>query len=184
VLPDIVRRYRATHPRVKLVLEERTTSEQIGAIESGRLDLGILRGPLEHDELETKTLARERLVAILPSNHALSRSKTVDPRALAREPFVLFPRCVAPSFHDALVRACGAPLTVAVEAAEWSTIVSLVAGGNGVSLGPESVKLLRWPQVAYRPVSTSVRAELLLCRRRESPSALVSGFLEACASAR
>jgi DNA-binding transcriptional LysR family regulator len=179
-----VKRYRSKNPDVKLVLEERTTSAQIAALEAGRLELGILRGPLEHESLESKMLARERLVAILPSDHALARSKTVDPRVLGRDPFILFPRHVAPSFYDVLVRACGTPPTVAVEAAEWSTIVSLVAGGNGVSLGPESVRRLRWPQVAYRPVSTAARAELLVCRRREPPSAIVRGFLDACARAR
>jgi len=176
ILPRLVRSHRDSFPGVRLTLVEKTTAGQIAALEAGALDVGIFRGPLRHGGIATRVLLRERLVAILPARHPLAASKRVDPARLAREPFVLFPRAVAPAFHDVVLRACGGPLRVAVEAAEWPTIVSLVAGGNGVSLGPESVRRLAWRDVAYRDAATPARAELLLGTRRDSRSPLVESF--------
>ena len=61
-------------------------------------------------------------------------------RSLAREPFILFPREVAPELHDAIVALCrkaGFAPRIGQEAIQMQTIVSLVAGGMGVSLAIE-----------------------------------------------
>lgn len=57
-------------------------------IATGRVDCGFLRLPTNPD-FETIFLARDKLLAILPENHALTQYEKVPIAALCEEPFML-----------------------------------------------------------------------------------------------
>ena len=104
IVPELVRRFRAAQPLVEIVLHERSTIEQLRAIKSGAIDVGLIRPPLESDpELRVEILERERTIAALPAEHALAKMRRIPLRRLASEPLVLFPRDQAPGFHDLLI---------------------------------------------------------------------------------
>jgi DNA-binding transcriptional LysR family regulator len=154
-LPRLIQRYRRLYPGVRLRLRELATSEQLRALENGSAELGLLREPPPDVGLGYVAVTRERFVAILPANHALARRAAVEVRALAEQPFVHFPRELAPRLHDqigALCRAAGFQPRVTQEASEWLTIVGLVEAGLGVSIVPESFRQLRWGKAQYRPL--------------------------------
>jgi DNA-binding transcriptional LysR family regulator len=57
LLPAALRRFRATYPTVTLSLREMTTVQQVQALRSGGLDVGLLRPPLpltESDPIEVE----------------------------------------------------------------------------------------------------------------------------------
>ncbi|MGA2758356.1 MAG: LysR substrate-binding domain-containing protein, partial [Solirubrobacteraceae bacterium] len=145
-LPDILREFRATRPDVELVLRELPTVVQFQALLGGELDVGVIRGPVAPAEidprLELMTIQRERLVAALPSEHPLASRRRLRAEELRGETFVILARREAPglfaSLSSAMVEAGGVPEDV-LEVAEMQTIISLVAGGFGVSLVPASV---------------------------------------------
>jgi DNA-binding transcriptional LysR family regulator len=180
VLPDVVRRYRARHPEVQITLRELVTARQFADVEAGLLDLAIARGPAPPTELVVRALHDEPFVAVVPKGHALARQRRVSLTALAAERFVFIPRHVAPLFHDAILRAChraGAAFTAVEEAAEWHTIVGLVAAGLGVSIVPASLARLRWKSAVFVPLAPPrLVAELVLVHRRD-PAPLVAGFV-------
>jgi DNA-binding transcriptional LysR family regulator len=183
IVPEIVQRFRAARPSVELQLRERSTADQLRAVSSGAVDVGLVRPPIEElAELRATVVLRERTVAALPADHALARLRRIPVRRLASEPLVLFPRDQAPGFHDLLISSMAAPGThpqVVQYAPEMLTIIGLVAAGIGVSLVPASVTRLALDGVTYRPVTRAPYAELVAITREGENSPLVRAFMEA-----
>ncbi len=155
LLPQWVRAFRAQAPGVRLELIEATGDVQIEALQSGRIDAGLLlhtpgQGPAG---VERFRVASEPWVLALPEQHGLARSRTLDWNALLGEPLVMFPRRILPSLHDAitaLYRAAGREPVVAQEAIQMQTIVNLVSADLGVAWVPQSVRQFQRPGVVYR----------------------------------
>jgi len=181
VLPPIVRRFREQYPDVDLILQELSTVQQVGALREGQLQIGFLRPFAQEPTLKSKVVLREPLVIALPEHHRLSRQAKISMRMLANEPFILFPRSLAPELHDQIISLCQRARfspQVAQEAMQLPTIVSLVAAGIGVAVIPASLQNLRRTGVTYRAIRESTpKAELVVAWRTEQPSALVQSFL-------
>jgi DNA-binding transcriptional LysR family regulator len=94
---------------------------------------------------------------------------------LAAEPFVLFPRPVAPGLYDDVIARCrtaGFSPRVVQEAAGWHTLAALVGAGVGVTFVPRSLTTFQRPEVAYRPVrdlSVHIRMSAVWKRGERSP---------------
>ena len=190
MLPDVLRRYRAAFPGVRLVLHEATSDVQFDDLLSGRIDAGFVI-PLQpgapagmaDPALDYRKLLDEPLVLGAPSGlAALAAPGPVWLRDLPPLPLVIFPRTVAPSLHDAILacyRAAGVLPTIGQEAIQMQTIVSLVSGGMGLALVPQSVSNLQRPGVEYRALAhPTPLVELGLAWRRENASPVLRGFLE------
>lgn len=182
VLPAIVRRFRAARPDVHLELSEGSTQAQLAALERAAMDAVIVRGPVPNPTLRTETLLRESFVVAVPTDHPLARKRSASLRVLSKESFVLFPRHLAPEFHDQLIAMCikaGFSPEVRAEGAEYQTILSLVAAGIGVSLVPASVKTLGRAGVAFVSLTDArTKATVVLALRRDHPSAGLREFVE------
>ncbi len=181
VLPLVLQAFRARFPQVDLALQELTTAQQLAALRDGRLQVGFVRPPVEDPRLAAETILREPLLVALPRAHRLAGRAAVPLAALAREPFVLFPRPLGPGLYDqimALCRQAGFAPRVTQEAQQMQTITRLVGAGIGVALVPGSVQNLRGFGVAYRPLAdTTAAVEMALAWRRDDPSEVLRGFL-------
>jgi DNA-binding transcriptional LysR family regulator len=152
-LPQVIRIFRRRYPRVLFRLTETASSEIVKALRAGSADLGLIRGEDRDPDVRTLLQWKEPMVAILPPDHAFRSVSRVALGALRDEPFVLFPREVGPSFHEEVLRQCkksGFKPVIAQEARQWSSIISLVSAGMGVSVGPASVAALL-PKAARYP---------------------------------
>ncbi|HEU4454256.1 MAG TPA: LysR family transcriptional regulator [Longimicrobium sp.] len=180
-LPAVIRAFRERHAGVELRLRELSTSAQVQALADGTIDVGFLREPAPDAEIVSEPVAREPFVAVLPPAHPLAGRRGISLEELAEEPFVHFPREVAPTLHDqvmALCRQAGFAPRVVQVAQEWLTIIGLVESGLGVSLAPASFRRLRWGGVRYVPLSPrGMLTTIALCRPRGVPSPTVDNFL-------
>ena len=172
VLPSAIRRFRETLPSVHLDLVEGSTAAQIDAVTRDLVDLAVVRGPVAQPALRTEVVLRESFLVALPESHPLGGFAEIELRALAGEPMVLFPRHLAPEFHDTIIALCRAasftPL-IGYEGAEYQTILSLVAARLGVSLVPRSVGNLQRRGEVYRPIPDAPpRAEIAAVYRDEN----------------
>jgi len=133
------------------------------------------------EALIIKTILREPLMVALPHDHRLRFTPTVAVRALASEPFILFPRHAAPGLYDqigALCRRAGFAPSVAQEAVQMQTIVSLVSAGLGVAIVPESIRNLHREHVLYRALSPgSARTEMAIAYDRRNESKGLESFV-------
>ena len=62
--------------------------------------------PERDGQLAYEFLRRERVVALLPEDHALAARIEIDLRELNDETFLMFPRELAPRLHDAMHELC------------------------------------------------------------------------------
>jgi DNA-binding transcriptional LysR family regulator len=161
VLLDLLPAFRAAYPAVLPLVYELEAVPQLEALSQGTIDIGFLRGSAPTPGVTLWPLRSEPLVAALPEGHELAHAELVPLRALAGEPFVLFPRAAAPEAFDTIVGACGrAGFTpdVVYEASNDHTLVALVASALAVSLVPESTSNLRIPGTCYRPIEPAESA--------------------------
>jgi len=187
VVPGAVRAFRRRFPGVDLQLRELSSAAQLAALREGRIDVAFVReSPFSDRELGCERLREEPFVAVVPPEHPLAARRRIPLDLLAEEPFVHFPRPVAPGLYDLILALCqgaGFKPRVVQEAQEWLTIVGLVEAGMGVSLVPESFRKLRWGKVVYLPLDrATARSTILLCWRatgeRTAEHPAVQAFLQ------
>lgn len=156
LLPRIVFRFRSRFPQVKLELDDREKLDLGVALSAGELDLAIVRAPFRHDGVTVEPLLREPFMLALPARHPRARQKVVALASLASEPFILFPRHVAPGLHDTITSMCvGAGFSPLVhqEASSWPSVVGMVEAGLGITIAPMSAQALRPRGVVFRALS-------------------------------
>ncbi|MGE0684386.1 MAG: LysR family transcriptional regulator [Candidatus Binatia bacterium] len=181
VLPPIIRRFREQYPEVDLTLQELSTVQQVRALREERLQVGFLRPFTPEPLLKSTMILQEPLMVALSEQHRLSRQAKISMRLLMNEPFILFPRSLAPELYDQIISLCqGARFSphVVQEAMQLPTIISLVAAGIGLAVIPASLQNLGRAGVHYRAIRESTpKAELVVAWRAEQPSTLVQSFL-------
>ena len=180
VVPALIRRFRATHPTVHLELREASTNAQLLALERDQEDIVLVRGPLRDHPGTVEVIHREPFLAAVPSVGPMGRRRNLTLPAIAAEPLVLFPRHSAPEFHDtilAMFRRAKCTPQIGYEAAEYQTMMSLVAAGLGLSVVPASVRNLGREGVKYLPiVGARERAEVVMVYRDRATSPAVRAF--------
>ena len=186
VLPPLLREFRERYPQVQIELREATTDVQLEDLMQGRIDAGLLIPPL-HDkakaELDYVTVLSEPLVLAAPQGLKALRGKgNAGLKSVSDLPLIIFPRRIAPAFHDAILgcfRDAGLTPRIGQEAIQMQTIVGLVSAGMGIALVPQSVSNLKRPGVEYKPLSDKTAAfETGLAWRRDNPSPVLRAFLE------
>jgi DNA-binding transcriptional LysR family regulator len=188
VLPRVAREVRAALPDVDLQLRGELLSPQLVAgLHDRTYDVALVRpDPLNHSDLDIRTLRTERLVAVLPAGHRLAGRRRIAPSSLADEAFVMHPSGHRSSVHERVLEACAAagftPSSV-LEVGETATLVVFVAAGLGVALVPEPVRSLGLDGVAYVPLTDAPTIDLALATRtgHESPAVRrVAEMIAAC----
>lgn len=175
-LPEVVRRYRDTHPGVELRLSVDTSGELLRRLRAFELDLAIVVGPVEEARLSSMEVLREPLHVYAP------RADDGDLRA-AR--WVLYPRGSRTRriIDDAFVR-LGIRPAVTLESSNPAVLRQMVAMGLGWSVLPPGVAehdgglaLRRGEQLAQRSLHAA--------RRRESrPDPRVEAFVRLALASR
>jgi DNA-binding transcriptional LysR family regulator len=186
VLPPLLREFRERYPQVQIDLREATTDVQLEDLAQGRIDAGLLIPPLTDKakaELDYLTVLSEPLIMAAPKGLKALRGKSaVALKAVADIPLIIFPRRIAPAFHDAILasfRDAGLTPRIGQEAIQMQTIVGLVSAGMGIALVPQSVSNLKRPGVEYKPLTdNTLPIETGLAWRRDNMSPVLRAFLE------
>lgn len=174
-LPDVIRKFRTSHPNVRLELREATTAAQITALRDGTLDIAVLIPPLTNaEDIVQTSFDHDRLCMAIPKDHLLNKRANITLADLADEPFILWPMAEGRGFHLQVIRLCanaGFVPMVTQEAHGMHAVLSLVSVGGGVSVVPQSMSGFRSDQIDYYPLSGSEpEFDLVLSYRYLSPS--------------
>jgi DNA-binding transcriptional LysR family regulator len=186
VLPPLLREFRERYPQVQIDLREATTDVQLEHLLQGRIDAGLLIPPLPDKaraEFDYMTVMSEPLILAAPKGMKALRGKNaIALKTLADMPLIVFPRRIAPAFHDAILacfRDAGLTPRIGQEAIQMQTIVGLVSAGMGIALVPQSVSNLKRPGVEYRSLTGKPPlVETGLAWRRDNISPVLHAFLE------
>ena len=144
-------------PDVDLVLREMSNAEQASALEQGQIDIGLLHTPVPvAGKMREKLIARERLMAVLPSDFPVADGAQVCLRELAPHGLVWFPHGQLPAVRAGILsafRQAGSPIEIVQDANRSLTVLACVAAGCGVSLLPQSVRTLQFAGVKLCEIS-------------------------------
>lgn len=153
MLPRALRALRRAAPGVRVVLREMSNAEQADALVSGEIDIGLMHTPVAvAGKMRERLLLRDRLVAAVPDEFAVSEQGTVSLAQIAEAGLVLYPQNQLPVFYagilDAL-RKAGLTPHVAQEANRTLTVLACVAGGCGVALLPSWIQSMDFRGVRF-----------------------------------
>lgn len=186
ILPLMLQQFRCRYPNVQIELHELTTDRQLIWLREGRIDIGLIRPPIIAPDLTNQVIFQESLVVALPINHHLAGADFIELASLAGEPFILFPRELAPGLYDPIIASCqaaGFSPQVVQECIQMQTIVSLVSANMGVSILPESIQEAQRHGVVYKPirvggVNVEQLAKIAIVWRIDDNSPTMNRFLE------
>jgi len=171
VLSSIIAMFAGEFPTVALDLKNISTTEQMSLLEQRVLDLAFVRLPVfVSPALKLSPIYAEPMVVLLPPRHALALQPHLTLQDLAREPFVVYSRARAPGYSDlimAVMEKAGFSPLIAQEAGELYTMVSLVAAGMGVALGPASMRQYNMPGVVFRYLDGLPELEVAVAVRKD-----------------
>src|SRR6266704_5586034 len=137
-LPPRLTTFSPKFPQVRLTIVEEITPVLLDRLRSGTIDVAILALPTRGHEFDAIPLLTERLFAALPKKHKLTSRHSLSLKDLRAEPFLLLRdgHC----FRDTAIAACDrARLNpqIIFESGQFSSILSMVGAGMGVSIVPE-----------------------------------------------
>ncbi len=182
-VPSIFSLMRSRYPGVSLLLQDLTSEEQVEALKVNRIDVGLVRPPVAGAEsLAMRIIWREALMVALPEGNPLSRKEEIAIEELAGESFIQIPRHVAPGFYDQCIQICvraGFAPKIVQEARTTPTIVSLIAGGMGISILPASLRSLQRSGVVYRSLKKPApTTDMAVIWRSSDGAPTLRSFLE------
>ena len=176
-LPNIIKEFQKDYPNIdyELLLGDYTEIEEW--ILEGRVDCGFLRLPT-HPDLETIFLEQDRLMAIIPENHALADTIKFPVTALCEEPFMLLEKGAKAEVSEIFER-CN--LVPKVHFTTWDdyAIMSMVESGLGISILPQLIlKRVPYKILAKELDVPAYRNIGLALKSKKSASLAVKRFLE------
>ncbi len=137
LLGPVIAAFARRHPAISVSLSEEITPVLLEYLHNGRVDLVLLALPVRGDELACEELFREPLFAALPVDHKLAARKSLSLAEIRKEPFLLLKE--GHCFRENMLSACRRSRVhprVIFESGQFSTILSMVATGMGVSVVP------------------------------------------------
>jgi DNA-binding transcriptional LysR family regulator len=184
-LVSIIGAFREDHPDVDIDLSEMEMQDQLKHIAAGALDIGFIRPPVELPlGIGTSLILQEEIVLAISERHPRAGNEAVRLSELSDETFIIPRHGVNVSFHKHTTDAClaaGFSPRLGRQAADFVTIVSMVAIGLGVALVPQSCRCLDLPGVRYKRLAgNKVLADLSLAFRRMEASPIARSFQRYC----
>jgi len=138
-LPPILATFARRFPEVRVTVSEEITPLLLERLRAGIMDVAIAALPLSAraHEFHSFTLLEEKLFAVLPRRHRLARQRSVSLAQLHDDSFVLLRdgHCFRDTAFAACKRARMNPKVI-FESGQFSSILSMVGAGLGVSIVP------------------------------------------------
>jgi DNA-binding transcriptional LysR family regulator len=158
------------------------TREQVAALLTGEVDLGLARPPFDAETFGSRLLHREALLVAVPAGHRLhDLGRDVVAADLAAEPVVMHSPTRARYFYDLVVSMVPTASENAVHTvSQVLTMLWLVAAGRGIAFVPASAARLPIEGIEFVRLETTVPepVELHLLWVRDSANPALWRVLE------
>jgi DNA-binding transcriptional LysR family regulator len=185
LVPELLRRFRQTHPRVKIEVEESETYELILGLRAQRIDAAVLRiATGQFPDLASTIVAEEDMVVAVPLGHPFAKParRPITLRMLNDQPLVVYRRPDGPGIFEGILRAfadAGVTPRIVDEVHRLIAAINLVAAGRGLTLVPASMQVLHRESAVYRPLARGALPALAMhvAYRRDTKLALIRNFL-------
>ncbi|TWI52597.1 DNA-binding transcriptional LysR family regulator [Pseudomonas duriflava] len=179
-VPQVLARFRMTHPEVELALHPAQTPAQVLALRQGRVLLVFERLLPEETDIAVELVAREPLWLALNEDHPLAAYDRVDFLALRGQLLAVGSSPIATATAVDLCRRHGFEPRLTSPCTDIITATLQVAISSAMALVPESMTHVKFPGVVYRPLRVQGDAymELHCFYLKNERSPLLSALLQ------
>jgi DNA-binding transcriptional LysR family regulator len=168
-LPAALARFLIAYPAIDVDLEERPSHEVVAAVSGGLADVGLAANMIDTGPLETLPFETDRLVVVVPQDHALAARDAVTFREVLNEPLIGLsygsPLQANLAHHAARE---GRPFKLRVRLGSFEAICNMVESGVGLTIVPESAARKHRDPIALRSLALSepwALRHLVICVR-------------------
>src|SRR5882757_3048971 len=153
-MPEALRILRDELPNIDVMISSQYSPPLANALGKGTVDAAFLRREQDVPGLVFRSLVKEPLVVVLPSDHRLAARKAISPGDLVGETFVGVSHTapVLRAIIDDYLKRSGIHITPAHETEHVVMGVSLVASTGGVALLPADAQNFLTRSVTSRPL--------------------------------
>jgi LysR family transcriptional regulator, hydrogen peroxide-inducible genes activator len=179
-LPPILATFSRKWPQARVTVVEEITPLLLDKLRAGSIDVAMVALPVQarNQEFEAFPLITEKLFAVLPKGHELASRQEVSLGELQGHPFLLLRdgHCFRETAVEACKRARLNP-QIAFESGQFSSILSMVSAGLGVSIVPAMAREKR-PECRYVPLADAraTRTIGVLTLNGRSPTRATEAF--------
>ena len=178
-LPEAMRVLRADLPNIDVTVSSDYSPDLGEAIARGRLDVAFMRAEPDFD-LAYRRVSKERLVALMPSDHPLTARTFVRAKDLIGQPFIAMANKarVLRSVIDQYLEHEGVAITPAQLVDNPAMVMSLVASTRGIALIPSYVEpLMPWSVVSRPLADNAPTIDLVVGYSESNQSPILQLFL-------
>lgn len=172
-LSRLLKEFHKRHPRVTVILEERTPERVWEMVLKNRLDIGLTRPVAAGARigLQTLLLRKEALCVVVPREHPLTKHAKVTWRMLRDLPLIVLARREGVGLHDRVMLGCqqaGFSPKLAHTPSIVGTVLTYVEAGAGVGVVPESVDTLNASKdVVFKPLHPTHSVDLVMVWKKD-----------------
>ena len=179
-LPRLLACVKSELKDIQVELSEMVTIQQIEALRESRLDLGLVRPPVDEPDMATARVASEQLLLAVPRLHRFASGPPCSLKDLAGEPFITFSPVQGRYFYELIAGMfgrAGVSVRYVQHVSQVHSILALVSAGIGVSIVPETARKLHFEGVDLRELSgPPTFAELRLAWYTENGNPALPAF--------
>lgn len=187
MLPPAIVGFQKAFPQSRVTMQEMVTLEQIKALRTGEIDMGVCNLPdaAAPSWLQYSVLSEQPLRAVLPKSAPEARAESIGIPELAAMGLVLYPPNTGfPSqsqILDAFHRAGAEPRAIH-ETKATMAMMACVAAGLGAAILPEGINFIRMEGIVFKEIRQPHNLPLIrvaLIRRKQPRRKLADRFWRA-----
>lgn len=136
-MSNIIIAFRKKYPGANVSLRLLASSEQLNAFDEGALDVGFMMSALSTGPLQSHPISKERLVALVPSDHIWANKKSITFSRLSTAPMVIGTMSRWRGFRsliEDIAARRGLALNIVEEADDVPVLLQLVRSGFGCTV--------------------------------------------------
>jgi DNA-binding transcriptional LysR family regulator len=180
--PRLISAFHNSHPHVRVVLQEHSSTDQLAALRVHEIDVGIVRNPprRQASDVSFAKLLTDPLVVAIHRGHRLGHRTRIKVADLRDEAFIFYPRGAGVGIYEQVIALCatrGFAPDIVQEAKESSTLIGLAATGLGVAIVPSGLRHIDVPNILFKPLADpDAITEIHLASRAGEENARVADF--------
>jgi LysR family transcriptional regulator, low CO2-responsive transcriptional regulator len=137
LLPDVLKKYRATNPKVMVSVRSGNSVQVLKMVLDGEVDLGLARSVL-HPEVETESLRDDPLLLIAHPHHPAARKRKINLEEAESLPLIFYDRGSSDwTLTNGLFRRAGLLPNVVLEVEGIETCKRMILRQLGVGFLPQ-----------------------------------------------
>ena len=156
-VPGILEAYTGKYPAVETVIHNLPKEQMVESLRQGRLLVFFDRLVPDLPDLRKEKVMREPVLVALNQNNPLAAKETINFEELRDQPIISgrFPESTKTP-TQILAEHYRIDLRLAQTSDNLISAVSMVAGGFGSCIVPQSMQILKLPDVVYRPLVAEI----------------------------